>query len=195
MLSRLVVGKSRLISLSSRSPSLLTVTRCMSAKDRQRERRMKFDAVKRQQTEVDTSLPNFSNLIRQLYRRAHPDLLRASDPLLADANDESMQTLNGIITTIKTYNEYPAQIHKNITFHLKSTADQKVEQVDLLIHTAGGDCKRQLTASFEEFFLRSGILINPREHDKDLFVWNKDYFPIEAREDEEEDDIQASEGR
>ena len=155
---------------------------------------MKFDATKRQQTEVDSSLPEFSFLLRQLYRRAHPDLLRASDPLLANDNDESMQTLNGIITTIKTYNEYPAQIHKNITFHLKSNTDKRVERVDLLLHTAGGDCKRQLTVSFEEFFLRSGILINPREDGKDLFVWNKDYFPVEAREDED-DDMEASQGR
>ena len=152
----------------------LIVVRSFAAKDRARERRLNFDK-NRQPTAIEEKpLPEFSSLLRQLYKRAHPDVLRSANPELASYNDDSMQTLNGILSTIKTYNEYPAQIIKTIPFHLK-TNDGRLERVDLRIRTAGGDCKRQLTVSFSEFFVEAGIYSEP-------FTWPKDYFPMKPKE-------------
>src|SRR2546430_2448245 len=89
------------------------------------------------------NLPKFSNLIRQLYRRSHPDILRASHLEFAQINDQSMQILNSILTSIKTYNEYPPQIVKNVPFYLKTTGSDNLSCVELNIRTAGGDSKKQ----------------------------------------------------
>lgn len=126
------------------------------------------------------ALPEFQVLLRQLYRKSHPDLLRASHPSAAEVNDSSMQLLNGILTTIKKYNEYPAQIVKTIPFYMKSGDDLIV--VNLKIQTAGGDCRRALTGSFREFFFDTGII---QSKTGSQFSWGKDYFPIVPGENDD----------
>ena len=163
--------------------------RLLSAKDRQRERRMQFSKAKAVTDGGAAALPEFAHLMRQLYKRAHPDLLRSTSPELAANNDESMQTVNGILSTVKTYNEFPAQIVKTIPFHLRMP-DGNLERHDLRIQTAGGDCKRQLTVAFEAFFVVTGIL--PKRTTtgggKDAFQWSKEYFPLKPGEYDDDDD-------
>ena len=125
-----------------------------------------------QQQDEDT--PKFSNMIRQLYRKSHPDLLRASHPDFATSNDQSMQILNSVLTAIKTYNEFPPQIIKNIPFYLKVTGSDSLTHVDLNIRTAGGDSKRLITRTFEEFFAKAGISKDGK------FAWDREYFPTKT---------------
>ena len=131
-----------------------------------------------------TPLPEFQHLLRQLYRKSHPDLIRASHPELAEVNDSSMQLLNGILTTVKKYNEYPPQIVKSIPFHVRK--GENLELVHLNIKTAGGDCRRSLFTSFKNFFLASGVTTAEEGGD---FEWGKNYFPTSASETDEEGDI------
>jgi hypothetical protein len=164
-------------------PSRTLVAR-FASKDRNRERRKQFDTKISQNIEEINSLPEFHHLLRQLYKKSHPDLLRASNPDFADINDASMQILNGILSSIKVYNEYPPQIVKTIPFHVRNAG--KIDRIDLKIKTAGGDCRRSLTSSFENFFIDTGIIDSNIEKGKDSFVWGKDYFPkIEGKKDEE----------
>jgi hypothetical protein len=129
-------------------------------------------------------LPDFHSLLRQLYRRAHPDLLRHTCPESADINDASMQILNGILSNIKTFNEFPQAIIKTIPFHLKNS-NGELECKYLSIRTAGGHCKRQLTNTFEIFFKETGILGNEGvENGK--FQWGKEYFPLTPTTNDEE---------
>ena len=132
--------------------------------------------------EEKVQIPEFQVLLRQLYRKSHPDLLRASHPEAAETNDVSMQLLNGILTTIKKYNQYPAQIVKTIPFHVKS-GDQVIV-INLKIQTAGGDCKKALTGSFRDFFFEIGI-INSKVGQQ--FQWGKGYFPSVPGEFDEEE--------
>lgn len=139
------------------------------------ERRNKKRAARMKQYNSNAiELPTINVLLRQLYRRAHPDILRASHPALADINDDSMQTLNGVLSTIKEAvegNEYPPQIVKSVPFHMKNTKDtNKIDCVELNIKTAGGDSRKQLMTSFERFFVESDISKDGR------FLWGKDYF-------------------
>lgn len=122
----------------------------------------------------EQDLPQFQDLLRSLYKKAHPDLLRSSNPEMADTNDKSFQVLNGVISTIKTYNEYPPQMIRSIPFHLKRT-DGSYTKVELSIRTAGGDCRKSLANSFELFFRDAGIC-NSR------FAWGKDFFPLNPTE-------------
>ena len=127
-------------------------------------------------------LPEFQVLLRQLYRKSHPDLLRASHPEAAEVNDSSMQLLNGVLSTIKKFNQFPAQIVKTIPFNVKN-GDQ-VTVVNLKIQTAGGDCRRALTGSFRDFFYDAGIIESKIGAQ---FSWGKDYFPkIPGENDDEE---------
>lgn len=128
------------------------------------------------------TLPEFQVLLRQLYRRSHPDLLRASHPEAAEVNDSSMQLLNGILSTVKKFNQFPAQIVKTIPFNVKS-GDQ-ITLTNLKIQTAGGDCKRALTLSFREFFFETGIIDSKVGAQ---FSWGKDYFPMVPGEFDEEE--------
>lgn len=112
----------------------------------------------------------FQEIIRNFYKKAHPDLIRSSNPDFAQLNDESMQHLNGLLTTIKTNNQYPPQIIREIPFQLR-LSDGTFKKVVLNIKTAGGDCRRQLKQQFSSFFKEAGLHHN--------FSWGKDYFPIE----------------
>eukprot|EP01038_Epipyxis_sp_PR26KG_P004090 gene4090-5838_t len=139
-------------------------------------------------------LPSFSNLLRQLYLRSHPDLLRSTNPELADINDQSMQIVNGLLSTVKEYNQYPPQTILNIPFHVKNQATGIIHCHELRIRTAGGECKRQLTTTFEEFFIQSGIVsvdnnnynnhYNRKNNKKRaaIFDWGKDYFPVQDKD-------------
>eukprot|EP01041_Mallomonas_annulata_P004440 gene4440-8849_t len=136
----------------------------------QRERAMQYAA----KHKVEANLPEFKSLLWKLYRTAHPDLVRPVSSEKADINDTSMQKLNGILSTIKCYNEYPAAIISEIPFYLKSS-DNEFQRIDLKIKTAGGDCRHQLAASFEQFFSKAGI-------HNGMFTWGTEYFPTSGAE-------------
>ena len=117
-------------------------------------------------------LPTVKELLRHLYRRAHPDILRAAHPKLADINSFSIQELNGVLSTIKDNDEenpYPPRISKNIIFHMKNKDDDKTKSCELLIRTGGGDCRKQLTKSLSQFFKKTGILTDGQ------FKWDAEF--------------------
>ena len=118
----------------------------------------------------DETLPDFPALLRNLYKKVHPDLLRARSPIEADINDSSMKELNGVLSTLKGYNEYPPAMVKNISFYVKGTGSDELKKVNLTLRTAGGDCKRLLMNTFEDFFFRTGVHTGP-------FRWGSEYFP------------------
>ena len=124
----------------------------------------------------DESLPEFSTLMRSLYKKVHPDILRARSPIEADVNDSSMKELNGVLSSIKGYNEYPPAMIKQILFYVKAPGSDELKKVSLTLRTAGGDCKRLLMNIFEDFFIRTGVHTGP-------FRWGSEYFPQDPRDD------------
>lgn len=116
--------------------------------------------------------PEFSILMRNLYKRSHPDLLRHSHPDKAEINDNSMQILNSILDSIKRENDYPPQQIMDIPFYIKVSSQSELELHILEIRTPGGECKKQLTNTFVNFFQKTGILTEPS------FVWDREYFPL-----------------
>ena len=133
-------------------------------------------------------------------KRSHPDLLRAKYPEAADRNEEGLQIINGILSTIKAFNSYPPQLIKRIPLTLLPEGDEKeLLQCSLEIKTGGGECKNSLTTSFSDLFLQAGLLQTsfdlPQERGKlqkkrkrkgkkagnvaPLFAWNDEYFPEE----------------
>lgn len=152
----------------------MRVTIELSAMFSSKKRQKFLDRLEKYQNKnnVDGSaLPSFSGLLRKIYMKSHPDLLKASHPEYASVNDDSIQVLNGIISTIKEANQYPPQIVKTIPFHVKNGND--VRCISLDIKTAGGDCRNQLKNAFQRFFAEAGVL----EHGS--FRWDKEYFPTE----------------
>ena len=136
------------------------------------------------QATPEAELPQFSGLLRQFYKQTHPDLLRATHNEFADVNDQSWQTLNGILSTCKEMNSFPPRMTKSIPFYMRSSAEESgFRQINLRIKTAGGDCRKQLTVTLSDFFVESGISEDGK------FVWGKDYFPSEVsgRKVEEDD--------
>jgi hypothetical protein len=115
------------------------------------------------------ALPDFQHLIRQLFKKAHPDLVRSSNEEYAARNEESMQVLNGVLSSIKDTEGYPPAIKKKLQFHMKD-GNGGYSSRELSINTGGGDSKKALTRTFATFFKDTGI------HDGD-FEWGKDYFP------------------
>jgi hypothetical protein len=90
-----------------------------------------------------------------------------------------MQILNGILNTIKQYNEYPPQIIKRVPFYLRESGND-LKCVELRIQTAGGDCRRALTTSFGTFFVEAGFIPESKNGKYDnAFTWGREYFPIE----------------
>ncbi len=141
-------------------------------KHKQRQQRWGQRLKEDQQRKNGEGLPFFMALMRQIYKKVHPDLLRSSYPDLAKVNDESMQLINGVLSTIKNFGEYPPQIIKTIPFHMLD-GQGGTRLVSLHIQTAGGECKRQLTECFALFFRETGVLTT----DNDSFRWDKEYFP------------------
>lgn len=123
---------------------------------------------------VDTaSLPDFASILRNMYKRGHPDLLRASHPDLSRINDDSLQLLNAVITVIKKPSQFPPRTTQDLTFHLRHPEQGHYEKHILEIRTAGGDCKKQLTKAFESFFVSASLL-----EQGGRFKWNKEFFPL-----------------
>ena len=153
-----------------------TAIRLFGTKNDKRLEKMNRVQQKMQNEASGADLPTINDLLRQLYRRSHPDLLRSSYPEYADVNDGSLQILNGILSTIKSENmegvdaEYPPQMYKTLPFYVKSgKQDGGIECFELIIRMTGGDSRKVLMKSFTEFFVRSGISKDGK------FQWGKDY--------------------
>ena len=130
------------------------------------------------------------------YIKVHPDLLQNSHPEFSKVNDKSMQLLNGVLTSIKKYNEFPPRMVENIPFYLLDSSSGSTSLIALRIQTAGGECKKSLTASFAGFFTEAGVLPPLEEiraaaesgdalaiaRLKTPFVWDKEFFPTEERD-------------
>ena len=112
-------------------------------------------------------MPKFGTLLKQVYKKSHPDLLSSSHPELAQVNDQSIQLLNGVLSSVKTMGEFPPQIVQTIPLHLLDP-ENGTRNITLRIETAGGDCKKSLTKSFETFFEDAGV--------GQKFVWDAQYF-------------------
>lgn len=125
----------------------------------------------------DANLPDFKSILRQFYKKAHPDLIRAFSAEAAEANDKSFQVLNGVLSTIKGTDEYPPAMHKTLQFYLLRS-ETSLARIDLNLRTAGGDSKNQLAKCFSQFFMSAGVL------DKAVgnFKWNDEFFqPLDVK--------------
>ena len=117
----------------------------------------------------EENLQSFHSLLRQLYRKTHPDLVRSHSEVMSKINDNSMQELNGVLSTIKT-SDFPPAIDKKFIFYVKDN-NQIYQKHELHLKTSGGDCRKQLKTIFQSFFQVTGISDQP-------FKWDTDYFPI-----------------
>jgi hypothetical protein len=114
-----------------------------------------------------------------------------------------MQLLNSIVSTIKKPNQYPPRTFQDIPFHIKSPESGELVEYVLSIRTAGGDCRKQLTNTFEQFFLTTRLadqtLHQAHYQNTGKFIWNKEYFPILSEEQtkrlEEEEEYEEVEER
>ena len=114
-------------------------------------------------------MPKFGTLLKQVYKKSHPDLLSSSHPDLAQVNDQSIQLLNGVLSSVKTMGEFPPQIVQTIPLHLLDPENEiGTRNITLRIETAGGDCQKSLTKSFETFFQDAGV--------GEKFKWDDQYF-------------------
>jgi len=117
---------------------------------------------------TNENVPEFKSLLRKLYLVAHPDLLQSEHPEYSIVNNTSMQKLNGVLNTIKAPNSFPVASCEEIPFYIKLNGEFR--RVELILQTAGGDCRNQLATAFELFFARAGISTGK-------FSWGDEYFP------------------
>jgi len=162
-----------------RGRGLATVSR---AQQRKREALQRLRGTSKQTADGPTEeAPRFSVLLKQLYKRTHPDLLRSRCAVSADHNDKQWQVLNGILSSVRgDAGEYPRAISQTMTLYLLGAT---LEPVQLRIQTAGGDCKRSLTKSFTDLFLSAKIL-QPGQPE---IVFEEDYFRVAKLEEAGED--------
>lgn len=99
---------------------------------------------------------------------AHPDLLLSYSEAMSKVNDNSLKELNGVLSTVKQPSEYPPAIDKVFVFYLKKDADY--EKFTLHLETSGGDSRKQLKNTFEEFFSRADISHTPFRWDKEVII-------------------------
>jgi Domain of unknown function (DUF4460) len=173
----LVFGHSSKLCLSSSRACAVRMTQASNFSSKKRN----FFGKSREPQDA-VVLPEFHDLLRTLYRKSHPDLLRATHPEFAVVNDSSMQLLNGILSSIKKCNEYPPALIKSIPFHVRK--GEKIEVFNLKIKTAGGDSQRALKTSFKDFFLACGITNVESGVD---FAWGKNYFPTTETPEEKDE--------
>lgn len=90
------------------------------------------------------NLPDFQSLLRALYKKVHPDLLRSNYPEQAAVNESSMQIMNGLLSTLKEVNSYPPQGVKQIPFYVRKSTGS-LDFIEFTLKTTGGDCRKQIT--------------------------------------------------
>lgn len=152
---------------STTSTTTSSTSQMSNRKMKQKERAKRYS--EKIALNKEENLQSFHSLLRQLYRKSHPDLVRSHSESMSKINDTSMQELNGILTTVKT-SDYPPAIDKKFIFYVKGST-QVYEQYELHLKTSGGDCRKQLKKTFEGFFKATGISDAP-------FRWDAEYFPV-----------------
>ena len=156
--------------LTKNKPICQYISSSSKQKDRRLHQQQKYNQNK---NDISDDIPEFQVLLRQLYKKSHPDLLRSSYPNESIINDNSMQLLNGVLSAIKSTTEMPPAMRKSIPFYLKSPNSKELKAISLNINTSGGYSKNQITTTFENFFIEAGITTK----DNGKFKWNDDYFP------------------
>lgn len=124
------------------------------------------------QGEEDKQL--FETLHRELQRRAHPDVLRATHPVEADLNDGSMQIVNNLLSCVReSGNVIPDEFGGQLDFYLKpvstdTDSEGELHKATLFLDTTG---KRKIYQSFSAFFRDAGLGDGSGE-----FSWGNTYY-------------------
>lgn len=124
--------------------------------------------------------PTLNATLRSLWLKVHPDRMERF-PEQRDKNEDSLQALNGFLSSIKKMKpgEFPPMKVTRLQFYLLrslnagtsshgATADDALEEVELVLRTNGGDCKGPLERQLGIFFRRCGL--PPR------FDWGPEYW-------------------
>lgn len=87
---------------------------------------------------------------------------------MSKTNDNSLKELNGVLSTVKQPSEYPPAIDKVFIFYLKKGGDY--EKFTLHLETSGGDSRKRMKTTFEEFFSKTDISHTSFRWDKEVCV-------------------------
>jgi hypothetical protein len=85
---------------------------------------------------------------------------------MSKINDNSMKELNGVLSTVKQPSEYPPAIDKVFVFYLKKGSEY--EKFTLHLETSGGDSRKRMRTTFEDFFARTDINHTSFRWDKEV---------------------------
>jgi hypothetical protein len=135
-------------------------------------------------------VPTLNEVMRNLYKRIHPDLL-TNYPEQKHINEQSLMTLQGLLNALKDASgdtPYPKIINAILPFYLRGKTSGHFQKSELLLHTTGTACKAIVQKQLETFFKQTGLATS--------FTWDAEYFPAKTipseRMSEEEADQHAA---
>ena len=126
------------------------------------------------QAAAPAKVPYLNDVLRNLWKRIHPDLMVAY-PVQREVNEQSLMTLQGLLTALKDTsgdNRYPRIANAVLVFYLRGDKPGHVRKAELLLHTTGTACKDIIQKQLETFFQQTGLATT--------FKWDAEYFPFKG---------------
>lgn len=109
---------------------------------------------------IEHSIPSFSDQLRRLYLKVHPDLL-SEHHAESEVNGSSFAVLNSFIAAMKSGAQVP-QMNFNLKFYVKSDEEEsaKLKLVDIHVRLSNSNPlknRREIAAVFEQLFSSCGL--------------------------------------
>lgn len=126
--------------------------------------------------------PMLKDVLRQFYKKVHPDLF-GRFPELRAKNEEALQTLTGVLEMAKSSNkEYVEPVNHDLEFFLRGDKPDEFLRVPISIRTTGNNCRHVLAEGLSTIFRHAGL---PERFNWGTEYWEKKIEYKDSKKDEE----------
>jgi len=120
-------------------------------------------------------IPSLNDLMRQLYKKIHPDLMMAY-PEQREQNEKSLGTFQnflGLLKQVDGNEKYPVLKNAILPFYLRTATPGHFQRVELFLHTDSTMNKKGIEKQLATFFKSINL--------SSQFKWDDEYFPFKGK--------------
>lgn len=130
-----------------------------------------------QQAAKAKKVPSLNDVMRQLYKKIHPDLMM-DYPEQKEQNEKSLGTFQNFLGQLKNIDgneKYPGIKNASLPFYLRTATPGHFQRVELFLHTDATFNKKGIEKQLCNFFKSINL--------GSQFRWDDEYFPFKGKPD------------
>lgn len=158
--------------------------KAITAEDIQKDKEAKVN----QQAAKAKKIPSLNDIMRQLYKKIHPDLMM-DYPEQKEQNEKSLGTFQNFLGQLKNIDgneKYPVIKNASLPFYLRTTTPGHFQRVELFLHTDATFNKKGIEKQLCNFFKSINL--------GSQFRWDDEYFPFKGKPDFKKAEGEGAEG-